>query len=153
MSMPKRVTIQPHLSIEELERRYRKAKDPVERTHYQIVWLLTQDKRTEEVSMTTSYSCDWIRKVARRYNRLGTDALGDRRHENPGGEPLLNKLQQAELAKALQSPAPDGGTWNSRKVAEWISDRIHRPVALQRGWDYLKQSSRLKSECRTLKVD
>ena len=138
--MPKRVTIQSYVSIEELERRYRKAKDPVERTHYQIIWLLAQGKRTEEVSMATSYSCDWIRKIARRYNRLGPDALGDRRHENPGGEPLLNKVQQAELWKALQGPAPDGGTWNSRKVAEWISARIQRPVALQRGWDYLKQN-------------
>lgn len=38
--MPRRITIEPHLSLEELERRYRQAKEPVRRTHYQIIWLL-----------------------------------------------------------------------------------------------------------------
>ncbi len=37
---PKRVTIEPHLSLEELENGYRQAKEAVKRTHYQIIWLL-----------------------------------------------------------------------------------------------------------------
>ncbi len=32
--MPKRITIELHLSQDELEQRYREAKDPVERSHY-----------------------------------------------------------------------------------------------------------------------
>lgn len=137
--MPRRITIQPHLSVEELEASYRKAKDPVERTHYQIIWLLAQGTPTEDVATVTGYCRDWIRQIARRYNKHGIDGLGDRRHENPGAEPLLSPEQQGELWEALQGPAPDGKGWNSRKVAEWISARINRPVAMQRGWDYLKQ--------------
>lgn len=137
--MPRRITIQPHLSVEQLETRYRRAKDPVERTHYQIIWLLAQGTPTEDVAAVTGYCRDWIRQIARRYNKDGTDGIGDRRHENPGAEPLLSPEQQAELWEALHGPAPDGGLWNSRKVAEWISQRIERPVAMQRGWDYLKQ--------------
>jgi len=137
--MPKRVTIQPLLNATELETRYRQAKDPVERSHYQIVWLLASGKTTQEVAQVTGYSLDWIRKIVRRYNQLGPDGLGDRRHENPGGEPLLSEDQQALLWQALHGPAPDGGLWNSRKVAEWISTQIDRPVAMQRGWDYLQQ--------------
>ncbi|MBP5977582.1 IS630 family transposase, partial [Brasilonema sp. CT11] len=38
--MPKRLTLQPHLSIAELEHRYRQAIDPIERTRNQIIWLL-----------------------------------------------------------------------------------------------------------------
>lgn len=34
--MPKCLQITPHLSVEELEQRYRQAKDGVERSHYQI---------------------------------------------------------------------------------------------------------------------
>ncbi|MDF5717642.1 MAG: hypothetical protein PUP93_28190 [Rhizonema sp. NSF051] len=37
--MPKRISIKPHLSLTELEQRYRQPKDPVERSHYQIIWL------------------------------------------------------------------------------------------------------------------
>lgn len=145
--MPKRVTVLPHLSASELESRYRQAKDPVERTHYQIVWLLASGKTTQEVAQVTGYSLDWIRKIVRRYNQKGIEGLGDRRHDNPGGEPLLSEAQQAQLWQALHGPAPDGGLWNSRKVAEWISAQINRPVAMQRGWDYLQQMSfRLNGE-------
>jgi hypothetical protein len=54
--MPKRITITPHLPVEELERRYRQAKDPIERSHYQIIWLLAQGKPSEEVAAVTGYS-------------------------------------------------------------------------------------------------
>ena len=51
--MPKRITIEPHLSLNELETRYRGAKDPVERSHYQIIWLLATGRPTEEVAAVT----------------------------------------------------------------------------------------------------
>ena len=51
--MAKRITIQPHLSLDELEIRYRGAKDPIERSHYQIIWLLACGRPTEEVADVT----------------------------------------------------------------------------------------------------
>ena len=39
--MPKRRHLEPHLGMDELEWRYRRARDPVERSHLQIVWLLS----------------------------------------------------------------------------------------------------------------
>ncbi len=45
--MPKRLELSPHASTQELERRYRKAKDPVERSHHQIVWLLSGGRTTK----------------------------------------------------------------------------------------------------------
>lgn len=64
--MPKRITIEPHLSVVDLEQRYRQTNDAVERSHYQIIWssvlrrltaepataaeqLLAQGRRTEIV--------------------------------------------------------------------------------------------------------
>lgn len=32
---------------------------------------------------------------------------------------------------------PDGERWTSRTVAAWMAERMGRPVAYQRGWDYL----------------
>ena len=67
--MPKRVHVEPHLSSEELEKRYRQACDGVERSHYQIVWLLSQGKLTLEVVEDTGYSAARIRQMARLYNQ------------------------------------------------------------------------------------
>jgi len=85
VSMPKRLELSPHASTEELEHRYRKAKDPVERSHHQILWLLSEGKTTGEVSEVTGYSPGWVRKIAHRYNERGVEGRGDRRHHNPRG--------------------------------------------------------------------
>ena len=141
--MPKTIKLESHLSSEELESRYRKAHDPVERSHYQIVWLISEGKTTTQVMEVTGYSRGWIQQLARRYNRYGPLALGDRRHHNPGAKEraLLSAEQQEELAQALMKPPPDGGMWNSRKVGEWIERRTGHVVSQkkQRGWEYLKR--------------
>jgi transposase len=136
--MPKRVSIEPKLTLAELEARYRKAADGVERSQWQIIWLLAQGKTTAEVAKITGYSVSWIRQVAGRYNRDGI--VGDMRRNNPGVKALLSREQQLELWQALQGGAPDGGLWNSRKVAQWIENNTgKKKVYLQRGWEYLKK--------------
>ena len=95
--MPKRISIITHLTIDELEQRYRQASHPIERSHYQIIWLLAQGRTTSEVASVTGYSRDWIYELVRSYNCLGVEALGDLRRTNPGGTPKLDDVQQAQL--------------------------------------------------------
>jgi hypothetical protein len=64
--MPKRISIVQHHELDELETRYRQSKDSVERSQYQIVWLLRSGKTTQEVSEVTGYSLRWIRIIAKR---------------------------------------------------------------------------------------
>jgi len=90
------------------------------------------------VAEVTGYSRNWIYELIWGYNRLGPESLGDSRHQNSGGEPLLSDLQQAQLWQALQGNAPDGGLWNGRKVADWMSELLGRRVSPQRGWEYLR---------------
>ena len=141
--MPKRIELSPHATTEELEHRYRKAKDPVARSHHQIVWLLSEGKRTEEVCEVTGYSPGWVRKIARRYNERGLQGLGDRRHRNPGAKQraLLDEEGQAELRKALlEGSPPVGGMWSGPKVARWIEQRNGlEKVHAQRGFEYLRK--------------
>lgn len=141
--MPKTIKLEAHLNSEELEDRYRKARDPVERSHYQILWLIGQGKTTSEVMEATGYSRGWIQQLARRYNADGPKGLGDRRHQNPGAREraLLSAEQSEELTEALKGPPPEGGMWNSRKVGEWIEEKTGKAVSQkkQRGWDYLKR--------------
>ncbi len=125
-----------------MESRYRKARDPVERSHYQIVWLLSEGKTTREVCEVTGYSVGWIRQIARRYNERGVEGLGDRRHSNPGASEraLLDEAGEAELLEALQGPPPGGGMWSGPKVARWIARRNGlEKVHVQRGFEYLRK--------------
>ncbi len=141
--MPKTIKLESHLDSKELENRYRKARDPVARSHYQIVWLISEGKSTRQVMEATGYSRGWIQQLARRYNAGGPEALGDRRHQNPGAREraLLSVEQREELAEALRKPPSDGGMWNSRKVGEWIEGKTGKAVSnkKQRGWEYLRR--------------
>ena len=137
--MPKRLSIQSHLSINDLERRYRTAKEPVARSHWQMVWLLAQGRASEEVAASTGYSVKWIRAVAQRYNQYGPPGLGDRRHHNPGSPGLLSAAQRAALATALGHPPSDGGLWTGPKVAAWMAATLGHPVHPQRGWEMLQR--------------
>lgn len=137
--MPKRITIARHLSLEELESRYRGAKEPIERSHYQIIWLLASGRRTEDVAEITGYSRNWIYELVWGYNRVGPGTLGDGRVDNPGAAPILDDVQQANLWQALKGLAPDGGLWNGRKVADKLRELIGQPISRQLGWEYLKQ--------------
>ena len=137
--MARKLVVPPHLPVEELERRYRGARDPVLRSHYQIVWQLARGEPTAAVCRGTGYGANWVREVARRYREEGPAGLGDRRHRNPGGAPLLDAAQQAALRAALSGPPPGGGLWTCRKAADWIGGAVGRPVAEARGWEYLRR--------------
>jgi transposase len=86
----------------------------------------------------TGYSRGWIYELVWGYNHLGPESLGDQRDQNRDSDPLLNDIEQAQLWQVLQQPPPDGGLWNGRKVADWMSELKGYKVSRQRGWEYLK---------------
>ena len=136
--MARQMKLAPHLSVAELEQRYRQAGDPVARSQWQMVWLLADGLRTVEVARVTGYTVRWVQEIARRY-RADPDAIGDRRHGNPGAAPLLDAAQREALRAALAGPAPEGGIWTSRQVAAWIGQAIGRPVDAARGWEWMRR--------------
>jgi len=137
--MPKRITCAEHSNISELEQLYKQAKDGIESRQYQIIWLLAPGKKTEEVEEITGYSRTWIYALVKRYNELGISGIGDRRSQNQGASPLIEDVEQARLWQVLQENAPDGGLWNGRKVADWLSEVTGITVSRQRGWEILRQ--------------
>ncbi len=137
--MPRRIHLEPHLTNHELYERYRHACEPVERSHWQFLWLLANGLTATAVSGATGYSAYWIGQIARRYNREGPDGLRDRRHRTGGHRLLLPPARHAELCDALVGPHPEGDRWCGRTVATWISERIGRDVRRQTGWRYLRR--------------
>ncbi|MEH2052789.1 helix-turn-helix domain-containing protein [Nostoc sp.] len=83
--MPKRINLKPHCSVEELFSFYRQASDPIERTRYQIIWLLAQGRLTEDVAKVTGYCRNSIYGLVRRYNTQGLEGMKDKRHQHPSG--------------------------------------------------------------------
>ena len=126
-----------------LEDLYRKAADPVLRTHLLMVWRMSVGDSVGEVAEMVGYSKKWTKEIQRRYESEGVEGLGDRRHSNPGAKEraLLDEEGQAQLRRALlEGSPPGGGMWSGAKVARWIEqrnglDKVH----VQRGFEYLRK--------------
>jgi transposase len=137
--MPKLLSLQTHLTLDALEARYRRAKEPVVRRHWQAIWLLAQGWASAQVAAATGYTVNWVRTLARRYHQLGAAGLEDRRHRNPGAAGLLSTAQRTALLPALKPPPPDGGVWTGPKAAAWMAATLGRRVHPQRGWETLRR--------------
>src|SRR5918912_2890334 len=129
-----------HLSIEELEARYRAARDVTEARHVQAIWLLAQGRTVLEVAEVLAFAPRWVTRLAARYNACGPAALGDRRRRNGKAASLLSKEVLAALAERVRTPPEDGGLWSGPKAAAWIAAHLGlAKVHAQRGWEALKR--------------
>src|SRR5271166_2226554 len=125
--MARRISLEPHLTTEELEGRYRSTKDPVERGRWHFLCLLARGLTAKLVASITGSSAYWIGRIARRYNEHSPAGVNDLRHQSRPSAPLLSALQQDELVAALAAgSAPEGDRWSGRTVAAWISQRLGR---------------------------
>src|ERR1043165_8551084 len=128
-----------HLSVEDLEARFRSARDPTATRHFQVIWLLAQGHTIAEVAAVTSVGPRWIEQLLARYNAHGPEALGDLRRRNGGVPSVLRPELLERLRARLEAPPPEGGVWSSRKVAAWMAGELGLAAVLpQRGWEALK---------------
>lgn len=137
--MSKLTEVVGHLSVVELEERFRRCRDAREKTHLQIILLRKQGWGSRDVARVCGFREDWVRQVVRRYNAEGPGSLGDRRKQN-GKKAMMSAEQMEELRQAVLNTRPsDGGLWTGPKVAQWMSKKLGRPVSPQRAWDYLQR--------------
>lgn len=137
--MPARLRLTTHLRPEELLEQFRAAEEVTARSHWQVLWMVCQGFRTEDISDAVNYSPTWIRKLVARYNEGGESAMGDQRRHNAGAAPLLGAKEEKALLEELEQQQPEGDLWSGPQVARWMSERLDRPVSRVRGWETLRR--------------
>jgi transposase len=140
--MPRpRLPIAPHLTHDEIARRYRACRSGREKTHWQVLWLLTRPvmPTPQQVAEQVGLTPGWVRTLLKRWNAEGPDGLADRRAVINGGHSKLTTDQQVDLWDALQHAPPDGGLWTGPKVAAYVRQRWAVVVCKQTGWEWLRR--------------
>src|SRR5215218_10334158 len=113
-----------HLSLRQLETRYRASQDATEARHLQAIWLPAQGRTFLEVAEVLAFAPRWVEELAARYNASGPEALGDQRRRNGRAASLLTEEVLTALAERVRTPPEDGGLWSSPKVAAWIARHL-----------------------------
>ena len=133
--MPKTLKLEPHLDSKGLENRYRKARDPVQRSHYRIVRLIGEGETARPVREVTGYSRGRIRQLPRRY-----DADGPRRHwattggiatPAPGNNGRYSTQRSATRARRGAEEASP--RWGDAGLREGVGGRVDRGEDRRRG--------------------
>jgi transposase len=132
------MTSKARLSSFELEARYEAAADPVAKSHFHALWLLSSGYEVDEVAELLSFTPRWVRALSKRYNETGPEALGDRRIHNGTKPTILTPEALAGLKERIKTPPDNGGLWTGPKIARWLA-KFHglKSVHDQRGWDAL----------------
>jgi len=138
--MPRRTYIEPHMSLKELEKKARSAREQVARQQIKVIVLLMKGMTQKEVAVRCGYSAAWVHTIVHRYNQHGIEALRDHRRDNPGRPYRLSADVRAEMRALLSSPPADGGLWTGPRLVEWVRARTgDETIDSKRGWEWLRQ--------------
>lgn len=124
-------------SPDDLHALYRQSQDPVERSRWHALWLLATGHPIPQVAQTLGYSTRWVRDTLHRYHQ--GKPMADLRQQNPGQPLLLPPELQEAFRQALLEPHPWDGIWTIRNAAEWLSERLGRPVDPRRAWNWMRR--------------
>src|SRR3954447_22355842 len=105
-----------HLSIAELEERFRTAKDPILARHVQVIWLLAQGHTSAEVSTVTRLRAALDRAVACPLQCRGLCGPG---RPAPAQWARAEPAQAGPVGALARPPGRSAARW--RAVDEWES--------------------------------
>src|SRR4028119_1830544 len=118
-----------HLSVEELEARYRAAQDATEARHFQAIWLLAQGRTFLEVAEVLALVPRWAERLAARYDASGPEALGDRRRRNGKGASPLTPGLAAALGRPRGGAARGAGRRRTGEAASLLTPELLAALA------------------------
>jgi tripartite ATP-independent transporter DctM subunit len=124
------MTVADHLTLNELWRRAKKAKDPIEKDRFLAVYHAKRGLTAKEIARIIPNTPRWVQETVRRYNLEGPEALKDKRHQNPGQKPKLTPEERMRVLEALQGPPPDGGLWTGPKLRDWVERELGKKLSL-----------------------
>jgi transposase len=138
--MPRRITLKPHLTTDELYRRYRACRHPQEKPRWRALYLISGGELANHAARRVGRSSGWVSDLTRRYNERGAGAVPDARGDvAPGRRPRLDAEAARALDAALRAQPADGGLWTAPKVAAWIAQRTGAAVDASTAWRAMRR--------------
>ena len=142
--MPRKASLAPHYSSEELKKKYRTSQDLVETRRWHLLWKISLGWSIKNSAIAIGINYDYAKEIVKKYNSLGFEGVknqkNQQRKQSGGRKPLLTRKQFKKLQQELELKHSDGGVWTGTKVARWIEKETgKKKVWNQRGWDYLKK--------------
>jgi len=131
--MPKRLTLENHLTEKQLRRRYLTCQHPQEKMRWRALSLIAQGEVANQVAEKLGRCSGWISETVRRYNEGGVAAVKNK-SKNQGSKTLT-----AEQLKELESEIESGKTnaqrlWSGAQIRQWVREKTNREIHQTTAW-------------------
>jgi len=130
--MPKRLTLENHLTEQQLRRKYLSCRHSQEKKRWQALYLIAQGTVAARVAEQLGMSAQWMSETVHRYNAGGVEGVKNK-SKNQGSKSLTEKqvkeleqkIESGKTADERLSSAPQVKRW----VAETTGTEVHRTTA------------------------
>lgn len=152
--MPKKLTLENHLTGQQLRRKYLSSQHSQEKKRWQALSLIAEGGVAAQVAKQLGMSSNWISETVHRYNEGGVGGVKNKSKNS--GSRTLTVEQVAELEKEIQSGrSPDGRLWSSTEIKRWVAEKTGKPMHKTTAWrmfvrmDFTQQVPRPRHRART----
>lgn len=131
--MPKKLTLENHLTEQQLRRKYLSCQHSQEKKRWQALSLIAAGGVAAHVAKQLGMSANWISETVHRYNKGGAEGVKNK-SKNEGSKTLTEK-QVGELEKQIQSGrTADGRLWSSTQIRRWVKEKTGKQIHKTTAW-------------------
>lgn len=104
--MPRKASLAPHYSSEELKKKYRTSQDSVETRRWHLLWKISLGWSIKNSAIAIGINYDYAKEIVKKYNSLGFEGVKNQKNQQrkqlEGRKPLLTKKQFKKLQQELE---------------------------------------------------
>ena len=126
--MPRVLTVMPHLTQEELNRRAIRTERSTELLRWKAIARFSRGEGAAEIAKALDRKEDWVRRTVRRYNADGPEGVRDRRPGHGRQLAIPDADFRAVVEPVIHTEAPDGGLWNGPKLRKLVAEKLGTEV-------------------------
>jgi transposase len=131
--MPKKLTLENHLTKQQLRRKYLSCQHSQEKKRWQGLTLIAEGGVAAHVAKDLGMSANWISETVHRYNEGG--AAGVKNKSKNEGSKTLTDEQVKELEKQIESGRAEGRRlWSSTEIGRWVADKTGKQIHKTTAW-------------------
>ncbi len=131
--MPKKITLEKHLTNQQLRGKYISCQHPQEKLRWQALMLIAEGAVAGQVAEKLGRSSAWMTKTARRYNEGGVKAVRNKSKNQ------ASKTLTAEQVKELEAEIESGktkreGLWSATQIKLWVKEKTGKQIHKTTAW-------------------
>lgn len=131
--MPKKLTLENHLTKPQLRRKYLSCQHPQEKNRWQALSLMAQGKLANQVAKQLGMSSNWMSETVHRYNEGGAEAVKNKSKNQS------SKTLTAEQVRELEKEIENGKTkeqrlWSSTQIKRWVEKKTGKQIHKTTAW-------------------